>query len=155
VEGPGATTLIRLSTLATAGALLLLGWLWWRAWRGGRDRPAGLALVGLLAVAGACLLIVPNKTLSPQYLLWIGGVLAALGALVPDEPALRRLNLMPLVGCVLTQLIYPLGYGMITGANWANVIGAALLTVRNGLLLAITVVAVRRVLELTRPAPAP
>jgi len=147
VEGPGAGVLLRVSTIATVGCVALLGWLCWRAWRAG---PAGPALVGLLTVAGACLLIVPNKTLSPQYLLWIGGALAALGATAPDEPLLRRLNLMLLAGCAVTQVLYPVGYGMLTGPNWANVIGATLLAVRNGILVTITVLAVRRVVRLTR-----
>jgi hypothetical protein len=153
VEGPGAGTLLRLSTVATAAAVLLLLYLGWRAWRAG---PASLAVVGLLAVAAACLLIVPNKTLSPQYLLWIGGALAALGATAPDERTVPRLNLLLLVACAVTQVIYPIGYGMLTGPHWSNAIGASLLAVRNGLLIAITVVAVRRLLQLTpRPAPDP
>jgi hypothetical protein len=153
VEGPGAGTLLRLSTVATVACVLLLGWLWWRSWRAG---PASPALVGLLAVAAACLLIVPNKTLSPQYLLWIGGALAALGATTPDEPLLPRLNVLLLAGCALTQVIYPIGYGMLTGPNWSNAIGATLLLARNGILLAITWLTVRRVLRLTgRPAPDP
>jgi hypothetical protein len=151
VEGPGAGTLLHLSTVATAACVLLLLWLYVRAWRTGVA--AGPALVGLLAVAAACLLIVPNKTLSPQYLLWIGGVLAALGATAPDEPLLRRLNLLLVAACGVTQVIYPIGYGMLTGPHWSNVIGALLLLLRNGLLVTITVLVVRRVLELTRPVP--
>ena len=150
VEGPGAAALITLSTVATVAAVGLLCWLWWRAWRTGT--PAGLALVGLLGLAAACLLILPNKTLSPQYLLWIGGLLAALGAVVPDEPLLPRLNLLVVVSCLLTQVLYPLGYGMLTGPHWSNAIGAALLTARNGLLIAITVLVIARVVRLTRRA---
>ena len=147
VEGPGAGTLQTLSTVATAGCVLLLAWLYLRSWKAG---PAPIALVGLLAVAAACLIIVPNKTLSPQYLLWIGGALAALGATAPAEPLLRRLNVLLIVACALTQVIYPIGYGMLTGPHWSNVIGALLLLVRNGILVYITVLVVRRVLELTR-----
>ena len=162
VEGPGAATLTTLSSVATVAALVLLGWLWWRAALtvratgrpDGTVRPASLPLVGMVAIAAACLLIVPNRTLSPQYLLWIGGLLAALGAVAPDEPLLPRLNLLTVVTCVLTQVLYPLGYGMLTGPHWSNAIGATLLTVRNGLLLAITVLAVRRVVALTRRPPA-
>jgi hypothetical protein len=150
VEGPGAAALTTLSTVATAAALGLLCWLWWRAARTGT--PASLVLVGLLGLAAACLLILPNKTLSPQYLLWIGGLLAALGAVVPDEPLLPRLNLLVVVTCVLTQVLYPLGYGMLTGPHWSNALGAALLTARNGLLIAITVLVVARVVRLTRRA---
>jgi hypothetical protein len=153
VEGPGAGTLLRLSTIATAACVLLLVYLGWRAWQAG---PASLGLVGLLAVAAACLLIVPNKTLSPQYLLWIGGTLAALGATAPAERTVPRLNLLLLLACAVTQVIYPIGYGMLTGPHWSNAIGAGLLAIRDGLLIAITVIAVRRILALTRrPAAAP
>jgi Glycosyltransferase family 87 len=151
VEGPGAGTLLHLSTVATVACALLLCYLWWRSWQAG---PASPALVGLLAVAAACLLIVPNKTLSPQYLLWIGGALAALGATAPDEPLLPRLNVLLLIGCALTQILYPIGYGMLTGPNWANAIGATLLLARNGILVAITWFTVRRILRLTRREPA-
>jgi hypothetical protein len=150
VEGPGAGTLLHLSTVATVACVLLLCWLWWRSWQAGPAVSSTPALVGLLAVAAACLLIVPNKTLSPQYLLWIGGALAALGVTAPDEPLLPRLTLLLLVGCGLTQVIYPIGYGMLTGPNWANVIGALLLLARNGILVTITVLVVLRVLRLTR-----
>lgn len=148
VEGPGAAALTRLSTVATVAAAGLLCWLWWRAAR--TSTPASLALVGLLSLAAACLLILPNKTLSPQYLLWIGGLLAALGAIVPDEPLLPRLNLLVALTCVLTQVLYPLGYGMLTGPHWSNALGAALLTARNGLLIAITALVIARVVRLTR-----
>jgi Glycosyltransferase family 87 len=150
VEGPGAAALTTLSTVATVAALGLLCWLWWRAARTGV--PAGLPLVGLLAIAAACLLILPNRTLSPQYLLWIGGLLAALGAVAPDEPLLPRLNLLVVLTCLLTQVLYPLGYGMLTGPHWSNAIGAALLTARNGLLLAIAALVITRVVRLTRRA---
>lgn len=152
VEGPGAGTLLTLSTVATAACVLLLLWLFVRAWRGG---PASPALVGLLAIAAACLLIVPNKTLSPQYLLWIGGALAALGATAPDEPLLPRLNRLLVLGCGVTQVIYPIGYGMLTGPHWSNVIGALLLLLRNGILVYVTVLVVRRVLTLTRVGHTP
>ena len=150
VEGPGAAALTTLSTVATVAAVALLCWLWWRAWRTGV--PASLSVVGLIGLAAACLLILPNKTLSPQYLLWIGGLLAALGAVAPDEPLLPRLNLLVVVTCVLTQVLYPLGYSTLTRPHWSNALGAALLTARNGLLIAITVLVVARVVRLTRRA---
>jgi hypothetical protein len=113
---------------------------------------ASLSLVGMLAIAGACLLIVPNKTLSPQYLLWIGALLAAVGVVAADEPVLPRLNLLFVATCLVTHVLFPLGYGWLTAPN---AIGATLLTARNGLLLTITVLAVVRVVALTRRQPAP
>jgi hypothetical protein len=157
VEGPGVNALTMLSTAATAAGLLLLGWLWWRAWRATRQHNAAvgganLSLVGMLAIAGTCLLIVPNKTLSPQYLLWIGGVLAAVGAIAPHESLVPRLNLLFIVTCLVTHVLFPRGYGMLTAPS---AIGAMLLTARNGLLLAITVLVVLRVVALTRSQSAP
>ena len=54
--------------------------------------------------------------------------------------------------CLLTQVLYPLGYGMLTGPHWSNAIGAALLTARNGLLIAIAALVITRVVRLTRRA---
>jgi hypothetical protein len=153
VEGPGAGTLMQLSTVATVLGVAVLAWLWWRALRWDQHRPQHvLPVAGLLSIGAAGLLIVTNKTLSPQYLLWIGGLLAALGCVAPAERTLRRLNPLLLGTCLVTQLLYPLGYGMLTGVNWANGIGVALLTARNAALVWITVVALHRAYVLTRPA---
>ena len=122
VEGPGAGTLLRLSTVATVGCVLLLS-----TSAGGPGGPARRRWPwsGCSSVAAACLLIVPNKTLSPQYLLWIGGALAATRRdRAGRSGLLPRLNVLLLVACGLTQIIYPIGYGMLTGPNWSNAIGA-------------------------------
>ena len=89
VEGPGAGTALHLSTIATVAACCCCSTS--AGGPGGPGRP-GWPWSALLSVAAACLLIVPNKTLSPQYLLWIGGVLAAPAATAPDERTLPRLN---------------------------------------------------------------
>ena len=102
VEGPGAAALITLSTVATVAAVALLAGC--GGGPGGTGTPAGLALVGLLGLAAACLLILPNKTLSPQYLLWIGGLLAALGAVAPDERCSPGSTCWSWSACVLTQV---------------------------------------------------
>lgn len=152
VEGPGAAALATLSTVATGAAVLLLGWLWWRALRPGRPTlPAehARALAVLLGTAGAALLILVNKTLSPQYLVWLGGMLAALGVLAPGEPLLRRAGRLLMVACVLTQVLYPPLYGLLTGNSWASPIGVAMLTVRDALLIRLAVLLVGRVVQLT------
>jgi Glycosyltransferase family 87 len=153
IEGPGVRPLLALSTACMVGAVLVLGWLWWRVLRWDQRRPADvLPVVGLLSIGTAGLLVITNKTLSPQYLLWIGGLLAALGCVAPTEPLLPRLNRMLLGTCLVTQLLYPLGYGMLTTESWASWIGVALLTARNAALVLLTVLALRRVVVLTRPA---
>jgi hypothetical protein len=154
IEGPGVRPLLALSTVCMVVAVAVLGWLWWRVLRWDQRRPADvLAVAGLLMLGTAGLLVITNKTLSPQYLLWAGGLLAVLGCVAPTEPLLPRLNRLLLGTCLVTQLIYPLGYGMLTTESWANGVGVALLTARNGALLLLTVLALRRVVVLTGPAP--
>jgi hypothetical protein len=154
VEGPGVRPLLVLSTVCMVAALAILGWLWWRVLRWDQRRPVDvLPVAGLLTIGTAGLLVVSNKTLSPQYLLWIGGLLAALGCVAPTEPLLPRLNRLLLGTCLVTQVLYPLGYGMLTTESWANGIGVALLTARNGALVLLTVLVLRRVVVLTRAAP--
>jgi Glycosyltransferase family 87 len=151
IEGPGTGVLIRLSTLATIAAVVLLAWLWWRCMRSPADRGADpVTLAGLLSIAIACLLVMTNKTLSPQYLLWVGGLLAAVGCIRPAEPTVARMSALLLATCLVTQVIYPLAYHSVTEQSWTNVFGAALLTTRDGLLVAVAVVAVRRLHTLTR-----
>ena len=155
IEGPGAASFQALSTLAMLAMLALLAWLWWRALR---RTPAADAIrvAGLLSLGTACLLVITNKTLSPQYLLWVGGLLAALGCVTPDEPTLPRLGRLLLVTCLATQVIYPLGYGMLTSEAWYGWIGVSLLTARNLALVVLTVLVLRRVVDLTRaPAASP
>jgi hypothetical protein len=153
VEGPGARQLVTLSSVAMLAALGVLGWLWWRALRWDQARPADvLPVAGLLCIGTAGLLVISNKTLSPQYLLWLGGLVAALGCIAPAEPLLRRLVPLLVVTCLITQVLYPLGYGMLTSEAWYGWVGVPLLTLRNGLLVALAVLAIRRVVVLTRPA---
>jgi hypothetical protein len=153
IEGPGARPLLALSTVSMVVAVAVLGWLWWRVLRWDQRRPADvLPVAGLLMLGTAGLLVITNKTLSPQYLLWAGGLLAALGCVAPTEPLLPRLSRLLLATCLVTQIIYPLGYGMLTGVNAGTWFGVTLLTARNGAILALTVLALRRVVVLTRPA---
>jgi hypothetical protein len=154
IEGPGTGVLLRVATITTAACLLVLVWLWWRALRREPAAEAVLPVAGLLTIGTAGILILTNKTLSPQYLLWLGGLLAALGCVAPAEPLLARLNPMLIVTCLVTQVIYPIGYALLTGENAGSWFGVLLLTARNAALVWITVLALRRVVELTRrPAP--
>ena len=164
IEGPGTSAMMLLSTISMGLAVVLVGWLWWRCLRwartaeaaGSATAPTLLALAGLLSVLIASLLIITNKTLSPQYIVWIGGLLAALGCAVPDEPVLRRLIGLLLITCVITQVIFPIGYALLTHETWASAIGVTLLTVRNVLLAAGAVMVARRLVTLTRlPGPPP
>jgi hypothetical protein len=155
VEGPGAAALANVSTVATVAGLGLLAWLWWRVLQRRNQLGDLPAAAGLLMTGTAGVLMITNRTLSPQYLIWVGALVAALGCIAPAEPSLPRLVRLLLVSCAVTQVIYPIGYALLTNETWATWIGVTLLTARNGMLLAITVIAVRRVVALTRRAPAP
>ena len=89
---------------------------------------------------------VTNKTLSPQYLLWLGGPMAALlllrrSAAPAERIVVNRLASQLLVLALLTQLVYPLLYdGLLGFRGDAMVVVATVVTaVRNLALLLFTV----------------
>ena len=71
-------------------------------------------------------MIVTNKTLSPQYLLWLGGPVAALlllrhRATPAERRAIRHTAYALLALALLTHLVYPLlydGCSAATGRCW-------------------------------------
>ena len=73
-------------------------------------------------LATVAIMTMTNKTLSPQYLLWLGGPMAALLLLRHDgqpsraagRPPARRAQLLVLA--LLTQLVYPLLYDGLLGS---------------------------------------
>lgn len=114
---PGVDAMLVVATVLTAATVALTAWLSVRLIRNlgsddARLQPA--VLFAMLAVVLA--IVVSNKTLSPQYILWLGGPVAAL-LLAPMPPRLRRHVRVQAVALVLvgalTQLSYPWGaYGV-------------------------------------------
>lgn len=98
VVAPG-TTLI--SLVATLFGITLLGRLsYWRLSSRLNDaQPADIALLALL------LAIVTSRVLSPQYLVWIFGVLAVCA--FNPQPNFRRIFILISISAGLGQLIYP------------------------------------------------
>jgi len=144
IFGSGVGLWQAVSNVATVLGLVTIVVLWVRAYRmPGGVTPVAVALVVLATVT---VVIITNKTLSPQYLLWIGGPIAAL-LLLRDSttPDLRRwivrIGLGGLVLAGLTQLVYPLLYdGYLGFTNSAGLVVATLVTaVRNVCLLVFTV----------------
>jgi hypothetical protein len=148
------------SDVATVAGLVVMVLLWVRSFRmTGGVTPIAVALVVLATVA---VVIITNKTLSPQYLLWVGGPVAAL-LLLRDSaatPELRRwivrIGVAALVLAGLTQLVYPLLYdGYIARGSYAGLVLATLVTVlRNLCLLAFTVLTVMLAWRVTSSSPA-
>ena len=117
------------STVATVAGLALLGWLWLRA----RKLPVVTAdVLGWLFLATSIVVTITNKTLSPQYILWLGGPLAALWIRTPGDPAVRRAGILLLVISLLTQGVYPLTYpALISARGLTPILSTTLLATRN------------------------
>ena len=104
-----------------------------------------------VALAALLVSVVTSRVLSPQYSVWIVGV-AAVTFLDPRSRTRRAVWLL-VPSILVTQVIYPFGYGSFTNGAWWAV---ALQSVRVILLLAATAVSVGVVLRGARnPRPAP
>ncbi|MDQ1718954.1 MAG: hypothetical protein QOE89_2907 [Pseudonocardiales bacterium] len=148
ISGPGVHLFGQLSSALTVLGGLLLVTLWWRA----HKHPQATAeTLGWLFLATALIVTVTNKTLSPQYLLWLGGPIAALAVRAPGDPTVRGFGRWALIAAVLTQLEYPVGYNAIVKAQATMPLWMTVLTLRNILLVWLTWLAVRQVWRLTRP----
>lgn len=145
--GAGVHAMTFVSTAVTALGVLLLAWLWLRCRRLG-DAP--LLTLGWLILAAAAVLTVTNKTLSPQYILWLGGPVAALFVLSPRDPAIHRVARGLLLLSVITQLIYPIWYAKLVNVGWYTLPMTLLLTGRNLLLVRLAWLACAEVWRRTR-----
>jgi hypothetical protein len=117
IFGAGVQPLLLLSSLATVLGLLVIVALYVRSFR--NSDPSRVA-VGLAIMATIAIMIITNKTLSPQYLLWLGGPMAALILLVPtvtedERRSIRRLAFQLLGLALLTHLVFPLLYDGLLG----------------------------------------
>lgn len=138
VTGPLVGLLLDTSTLLGVLLVAALGAAWWRLWLV-RDRVTGPTALWL-ALAAVTGFVVTGRVLSPQYLLWLLPAAAA-GLAVADSPLLRRWTAGLLLAAGLTQVVFPAYYGEITlGGDqvWLPVLALAL---RNGVMLALLVVA--------------
>lgn len=136
--GPGVDAMLTLSTVLTVGSILLTVALAVLLIRRRAEAPA--VLLAMLAVVLAT--IVANKTLSPQYVLWLGGPVAAL--LLSDlQPRLRRHVVVLAVTLVvvggLTQYTYPWGAYGIMAIPLGSGPEMAVLVLRNLTLIAMLV----------------
>lgn len=118
VIGPGVPAMLAVSTVLTVLAVLLLAWLWLRAVRSAtiaEDAP------GLLALGTVGLMIITDKTFSPQYLIWLGALAAAHATVTSDAGTVTRHRLL-LAIAVLTQVVYPNLYSWLTALQPAAVL---------------------------------
>jgi hypothetical protein len=142
IFGPGVQLTTRITTVLTVLGGLLLVLLWWRA----HAAPAiSAGTLGWLFLATALIVTVTNKTLSPQYLLWLGGPAAALAVRAPADPAVRTFARVLLVTAVATHLVFPIGYNALLKTHSFMPLVTLDLAARNLLLLWLTWYAVRQV----------
>jgi hypothetical protein len=160
IFGAGVGLWQAVSDAATVAGLVIVVLLWVRAFR----MPGGVTpiAVGLVVLATVTVVIITNKTLSPQYLLWIGGPIAALLLLRGSTAAaglrrrIVRLAAAALVLAGVTQLVYPLLYdGYVGFLGYPNLVIATLVTgLRNLGLLVFTVATVLLAWRATSSSPA-
>lgn len=154
--GPGVAEALVVSDVLTivgvlVGVLVLI-----RSWLApAPDRFARTETVAIGMLAAISLLIVTNKTLSPQYVIWLAGPLAVL-VVLRGFRVRRTRRLVALVGLIagLTHLVYPVWYGHLNGMDPDPVgtpLGTAALVARNLLLVVLTVVTVHAALSTRTP----
>jgi hypothetical protein len=143
IFGSGVDAWVMISNIATLFGLALIILLTIRAFRYDGSTPVAIGFV-IVAIVG--IMTITNKTLSPQYLLWLGGPMAALLAFRPqalpgEQPAINRMAGQLLILALLTQLVYPLLYDSYLGLQGhAMIIIATIVTaIRNLALVAFTV----------------
>jgi hypothetical protein len=142
IFGAGSRLLITISTVLTALGALLLITLWRRALRLGNPSAETL---GWLFLATALIVTVTNKTLSPQYLLWLGGPVAALAVRAPADHAVRTFGRVLMVTALATQFTFPIGYNALLKTHSLMPVVALDLALRNGLLVWLAWYSVRQV----------
>jgi len=143
IFGPGVDAWVMISSIATVLGLSVIILLTVRAFRHDGSTPAA---IGLVVIATVAIMTITNKTLSPQYLLWVGGPMAALLAFRPqatpeEQPAISRIAGHALILALLTQLVYPLFYDSYLGRHGqAMIIVSTVVTaIRNVALVVFTV----------------
>ena len=119
-----AITVAGFAVLGIFGVLRLMG-------RLEHLSPADVALAALLVS------LVTSRVLSPQYAVWVGGVAAV--TFLDPRSRMRTVVWLLVPSVLVTQVIYPFGYGSFLGGAWWAV---ALQSIRIVLLVWATVLAV-------------
>ncbi|MEO9239001.1 MAG: glycosyltransferase family 87 protein [Jatrophihabitantaceae bacterium] len=142
IFGAGRNLIVTLTSVLTVLGGLLLIVLWRRALLVGTPSAETL---GWIFLATALIVTITNKTLSPQYLLWLGGPVAALAVRAPDDHAVRTFGRVLMVTAVATQLVFPVGYNALLKTHSLMPLVTLDLAARNLLLIWLTWFSVRQV----------
>lgn len=151
IYGPGVEVWMRIATVATVLGLGLVVAFFIAWWRRGRGRLIDAAAFVLLVIL---IMIVTNKTFSPQYMIWLGGPLAAaiallgcedrnLASFLVDRARLLALAVAVLGTTIATGIIFPLGYPPlvrdIPSAAWLRLPITLVLAARNLTMILMTI----------------
>ncbi|MET8840756.1 glycosyltransferase 87 family protein [Streptomyces rubiginosohelvolus] len=131
------------STLALGLAVLALGWLLlWRL----RARSFTVRTPAEAAFTAVLLFTVTSRVISPQYVVWLVGLAAV--CLVFRGTAMTLPAVLVLVAAGVTLLEFPVGFVHVVESDAR---GVTLLVVRNGLLVAASLIAAGRLWRSTVP----
>ncbi|MEU9125595.1 glycosyltransferase family 87 protein [Streptomyces sp. NPDC048506] len=140
--GPGVPLV---STLALVLSGAALGWLvLWRT----RVRELTRSTLCDAAFTATLLLTTTSRVISPQYMLWLVGLAAVCMTTRGSRQGLPALLVLLATG--LTLLEFPVGFAHVVAGDLRGVVPLAL---RNGLLVAASLVACRRLWVSTRGGP--
>ncbi|MDN3297525.1 glycosyltransferase 87 family protein [Streptomyces ficellus] len=142
LTGPYATGVAHFALLLTGLAFCWL--LLWRvrSWQWSAATPLDAALTAVL------LFTVTSRVISPQYMVWLLGLAAV--CLTCRETSQRQVALLMLPAAALSSLAYPVLYEEVITVT---PVGVAVVALRNGLLLAATLLSCRRLWASTVPGP--
>ncbi|MFE9373313.1 glycosyltransferase 87 family protein [Streptomyces sp. NPDC006711] len=125
------------SALSMALSALALGWL--VLWRARARGPLGASTLADAAFTAVLLSTATSRVISPQYLLWLVGLAAV--CLVFRRGPMARPALLVLVATGVTVLEFPIWFSHVVASDR---LGVLLLLVRNGLLVAASLIACRQ-----------
>ncbi|GAA4900215.1 glycosyltransferase family 87 protein [Tessaracoccus lubricantis] len=154
VTGPGIQAMLTLSSVLTVASVLLTAWLSYRLIRA-YDRDDHRLYEGMLLAVLTVVLatVVANKTLSPQYIVWLGGPVAALLATRRSAWLGRHVTVFAVALVIiggLTQFTYPWGAYGIMAIPQGSGPETSVLVLRNLMLVALTGYALAVTLKATR-----
>ena len=134
------------SNLALVLSLAAFGWLLvWRL----RARTFGVSTTADAAFTAVLLFTTTSRVISPQYMLWLVGLAAV--CLVFRESRMVWPAALVLAATGVTQLEFPVGFGHVVSSDAT---GVTLMFVRNGLLVAASLMACARLWRETVRSPA-
>lgn len=137
ITGPGTEAAVTLSSGLMAAVVLLAAAWALRALVRDRWRPRTATAFSVLLI---CLLIVANKVFSPQYIVWLGPLLAVCLCLTSSR-LVRAMAGLVVLAAALGTVVFPFLYDSLTHATGDALAAVVVLVLRNVLVLVVTALA--------------